>query len=192
MNRRRAAGLTLIELLVALTIFAILALVSYRALASLLDARDRLAGENRRWRQIGQFVQLVENDLLQAVPRPVRDAGGGLAPAMQASASAGNGLLAFTRIGGGTGIVRRAYLLGGQSVSLMEWPAPDAVPGTTPLSDVVLDGATGLRWTFLDATGAWRPDWPPAGTPPSELPRAVRLELTLADLGVVSRIMALR
>lgn len=192
MTAHRARGLTLIELLVALTIFAILGIVSYRALSSLLDARDRLSAENRRWRQLGQFAQLVENDLLQSVPRPVRDAGGALAPALLAPPAAANGMLALTRTGGSAGLLRRAYLLGGQSVSLMEWPAPDAVPATTPVSDVVLDGVTALHWSFLDSSGGWRGDWPPAGTPPTELPRAVRLELTLADLGPVNRVFALR
>ena len=39
----RSRGFTLIEVLIALTIFAIMSALAYRGLTSILDARDRVA-----------------------------------------------------------------------------------------------------------------------------------------------------
>ena len=41
-DRRRAGGFTLLELLIAVTLMSALALMSWRALDSLIDARERI------------------------------------------------------------------------------------------------------------------------------------------------------
>lgn len=45
MSRRRIRGLTLVEVLVALAILALLSLLAYRALDSTLRVRERVATE---------------------------------------------------------------------------------------------------------------------------------------------------
>ena len=62
---RRVRGLTLIELMVALAVFAVLGLLSYRALAQIGDHRQRIGAELARCREIGRGMLRVETDLLQ-------------------------------------------------------------------------------------------------------------------------------
>ena len=50
MSRRSQAAFTLVELLVALAIFAILAGFAYRGLDAMLQSRVRLEAESRKWR----------------------------------------------------------------------------------------------------------------------------------------------
>src|ERR1700681_4938879 len=69
-TRRR--GFTLLEVLMAVAIVAIIALLGYRALAALSDAETRLAAEVIRWRRLDLFCAPLEGDMLQAVPRPAR------------------------------------------------------------------------------------------------------------------------
>ena len=62
---RRQRGLTLIELMVALAIFAVLGVLSYRALAEVSTSRTRLEEGFERWRSIGRAMQRIDADLLQ-------------------------------------------------------------------------------------------------------------------------------
>ena len=64
---RRQRGLTLIELMVALAIFAVLGVLSYRALAEVSTSRTRLEDGFERWRNIGRAMQRIDADLLQVV-----------------------------------------------------------------------------------------------------------------------------
>ena len=62
---RRYRGFTLIELIVALGIFMVLGVLSYRALASIIDSRDRVAAAQQRWSSVTRFMQRREIDLQQ-------------------------------------------------------------------------------------------------------------------------------
>ena len=64
---RRQRGLTLIELMVALAIFAVLGVLSYRALAEVSTSRTRLEEGFERWRSVGRAMQRIDADLLQLV-----------------------------------------------------------------------------------------------------------------------------
>ena len=77
-------GFTLIELLTALFILSILALMSYRGLAAVLDTRERVAQEAEKWRSVASFFDRFERDVHLAMPRAVRSAAGG-APAASSS-----------------------------------------------------------------------------------------------------------
>lgn len=72
-SRRRSVGFTLIELMVALGIFMVLGILSYRALTSIIESRDRVSVEQQRWQAITRFMQRVEFDL-QQVPLGLADA----------------------------------------------------------------------------------------------------------------------
>src|ERR1700682_5650249 len=69
-TRRR--GFTLLEVLIAVAIVAVIALLGYRALAALSNAETRLAAEATRWRTLDLFFARLEGDMRQAVPRPAR------------------------------------------------------------------------------------------------------------------------
>ena len=86
---KRARGLTLVELLVAVAIFGILSAFAYRALTVVLDSRGRIEQENRKWRELALFFARLEQDVATAVPRPVRDPGDVLSPALAGSADRG-------------------------------------------------------------------------------------------------------
>ena len=60
-------GLTLIELMVALAIFAILGVLSYRALAEVATSNSRLEENFERWRTISRTLQRIDTDLIQVV-----------------------------------------------------------------------------------------------------------------------------
>lgn len=71
--RRAQHGLTLVELLVAMLVFAFVASVSVYALRLSVEARDQLATADRRIAEIEIARIMLKEDLAQIVDRPVRD-----------------------------------------------------------------------------------------------------------------------
>ena len=70
--RIHGGGFTLIELLVALLILSALALMSYRGLGAVLDARVHVTRETDKWRDVATFFARFERDVQLAAPRSVR------------------------------------------------------------------------------------------------------------------------
>ncbi len=77
---RRRDGFTLIEVLIALTILALVATLGYRALAALTDSEAKLAAEGVHWRNLDALFARLEADARAALPRDVRT-GAGTEPA---------------------------------------------------------------------------------------------------------------
>ncbi|HEY2630322.1 MAG TPA: prepilin-type N-terminal cleavage/methylation domain-containing protein, partial [Usitatibacter sp.] len=65
---RRRNGFTLVELLVALAIFAIVAGFAYRSLDSMLQTRVALEQQSRKWRDVALFIGRMERDLAAVLP----------------------------------------------------------------------------------------------------------------------------
>ncbi|HSS70418.1 MAG TPA: prepilin-type N-terminal cleavage/methylation domain-containing protein, partial [Casimicrobiaceae bacterium] len=65
-------GFTLVEVLLALVILAVIAVLGYRAVAALSESETRLSAEAARWRTLDLFFARLEGDLRQAMPRPAR------------------------------------------------------------------------------------------------------------------------
>jgi len=183
--------MTLVELLVAVAIFGILSAFAYRALTVVLDSRSRIEQENGKWRGLALFFARLEQDLATAVPRPVRDPGDALAPAL-AGAAAGvrinEGTLMLTRTalapepGAFEPPRRLGYRLRGGVVELLTWSVLDQGPRTEPRVVAVLDGVKAMALRYLDARGAWHPAWPPAlAAAPAALPVAVEVRLELVS-----------
>jgi general secretion pathway protein J len=96
-RRGRPRGFTLIEILSALLILSLLALMSYRGLGAVLDAREHTRYETEKWRRVSAFFARFERDVQLAAPRPVRATSSsssnaatssGIAPAWRGEASA--------------------------------------------------------------------------------------------------------
>ena len=70
--RPTAHGFTLIEVLLALAIFGVIAVLAYRATATLTESEAQLASEAQRWRTLEALFTRFEADVRQAIPRPSR------------------------------------------------------------------------------------------------------------------------
>lgn len=82
---RISRGFTLLEMVVSIAIFAIIAAISYSALNNFLDARAHITAENERTRALQTMFVLLEQDLRYAVDRSVRDEYGDSEPAFVGS-----------------------------------------------------------------------------------------------------------
>src|SRR5690349_14845869 len=99
--RSLAVGFTLVELLVALAIFALMSGFAYRGLTGMLEARQSLQKESRKWRDVSLVIGRLERDLGAVLPRrALSNSGTPLAPLSSAlDANSGVQGLALTRAG---------------------------------------------------------------------------------------------
>jgi general secretion pathway protein J len=193
--RIRPSGFTLIELLAALLILSALALMSYRGLGAVLDAREHVTRETDKWRRVAAFFARFERDVLLAAPRPVRSASGTAPAWLAASGVMLEPRLEFSRFASVEGMDsprRLAYSLNDrQEIELWLWPALDVAPNTLPVRYPVLRGVTAFDLQYLNADLLWVDAWPGSAADPP-LPLAVRLRLALASGEEVVRVFGLR
>ena len=194
--RRRRDGFTLIELLIALGILALVAMLGYRALAALTESEAKLAAEAGRWGALDALFARLEADARTALPRDVRT-GADWEPGWIGGVDAGgDATLRFSRAGPefavepGSAGQRIGYRLRNGAVEVLYWPFLDQPSTVVPEAYALIGDVAAFRVAYLDARGTWRERWPALGEP--AIPRAIRVELTLAGGETIERWLALR
>lgn len=188
-----ARGFTLVELLTALLVLSLLALMSYRGLGAVLDARDHVRSETDKWQRVAAFLARFGRDVALAAPRPVRR-DDGTVPAWLGEARPDTRLefSRFASVGSVDAPRRIGYALNERrEIELELWPGLDVAPGVVPARYSVLSGVQSFELQYLDASLAWNDAWPRSQADPA-LPRAVRLRLVLASGEEIVRIFALQ
>ena len=189
----KGSGFTLIELLAALAIAALLAVMAYRGLTAVQEARAHVSRESEKWLRVAAFLERFERDAQMAAPRPVRRGATVVAPWV-GQVSNTSSAVEFSRFSGtAEGPAQRlSYRLNErQEVELLVWPAPDLAAGSAPARHALLAGVSGFELRYYNAVAGWVDTWPPSSLD-GGLPRAIRLRLTLAGNEEIVRVFALR
>jgi general secretion pathway protein J len=199
----RARGFTLLELLVALSIFAMMAAMAYGGLSSVIRARTGVDASLERTQRLQQAVFRLQSDLEQAAARGVRDQFGDPRPALAAEPALG---LSFTRHGWRnplqeprSHLQRVRYRLDEEGRLVRHhWRVLDRAQDSAPVETVLLEDVQRLEWRFLDGGREWRDRWPPlAADAPApdpweaELPLVVEVRLTTEDRGEIRQLFAI-
>ena len=200
LRRKRCHAFTLIEVLVSLAIFAILAALAYGALGQTLDSADLFNERMDRLQALQRTMRLLSEDLQQLSPRPIRDElGDGLGPALDTGFASGFAL-ELTHGGCSNPLVlprstlqRSAYRIEDDELIRYHWTVLDRTLANEPLSVTLLDGVESILFRFLQANGEWTEQWPPLNRPgilgARERPRAVEIILTLSREGEFRRLL---
>ncbi|HYJ41326.1 MAG TPA: type II secretion system minor pseudopilin GspJ [Steroidobacteraceae bacterium] len=164
----RTRGFTLIEVVIAMFIAAIMFAIGYGAINQALRDRDALNVSQGRVTEIQLGMRVVAQDFAQVVARPARDTSGTgqLMPAMFASGNS-DVIVTFTRAGWSNpaGIQRPAeqrvrYRFFDGSLVREHWLAVDPALNTEPRQRTLLTKVKAVEIRFLDPVSRqWRTDW---------------------------------
>ena len=191
MSAGRARGFTLLELLVALFITAILFAMGYGSLSQALTSRKEVEEQSARLTAVQQAMRVIEQDLELMQPRPARDPlGNGYEAALVVSQNAAPGtsdtsgtsstsgtsmsqsgpLLTFTRGGWAnpaglprSELQRVSYVLRDNQLIRQYLPVMDTTAATTVVERVLLDQVQAVSFQYMDESFAWSSIWPTPG-----------------------------
>jgi general secretion pathway protein J len=204
----RRAGFTLIEVVIAIFIAAVMFAMGYRALSQAMKERDGINVKQQRLTEIQRGMRVVAQDFAQIEARAARDTqGNGELQAAVFANGQDNVLLTFSRAGWSNpaGLQRPAeqrvrYRFVDGSLVREYWVSVDPALNTEPRQRVVLTRIKSAQVRFLDpVTRNWRDDWPPVNSsgPVSPMnidevllprPLAIEFSVVLEDWGRVIRV----
>jgi len=196
----RARAFTLVEVLVALAIFGMLAAVAYGTLSRTLSNADLLTERMQRLQAIQRTMRYLTEDFMQLAPRPIReDLGDSMGPALYTDVQSD---FAVELTHGGWSnpaalpratLQRVAYRLEEAELVRYHWTVLDRTLGNEPAARVVLDEVDSVTFRFMQENGEWTDQWPPGDRPGMlglrQRPRAVEIVLTLADATEITRLL---
>jgi general secretion pathway protein J len=165
-------GFTLVEMIVALFIFAILAGAGVGLLRASVNTQEAVGGALADLGSAARLRALLSADLTQAVVRPIEGAPGGFAGS-DAELRLVRAFEPAERVAGSSGLQAiRWQVQGGRLVRQSITPAGVA---TGPAAVLARDVAS-LSLRYRGPDGGWRGLWAPAVTE-APLPRAVELRM---------------
>lgn len=202
---RRSRGFTLIEVLVALMITALLGVMAYAGISGAIAQKTASQKAAERLNEVTFFFALLSKDLMQVAARSVRDE----YEEREAALVGGEGwpyIISFTRGGWSNPLMRQrselqriSYQLEDGSIERAIWADLDRSSGSVPLSDTVLSEVDDVQIRFLQVGdgarddglgGQWVTQWGVL-VPPDQLelmPRAIEMTVQLRDWGEVTRL----
>jgi general secretion pathway protein J len=194
---RHHSGFTLLELLVAVAILAVIGVSSYRLLAGTISTRDRAMEHDQGLMQLQKAMGTLQRDLEQTVPRPIRDEFGDNQPALYFPKE---NTVDLTRTGwrnplgeARSDMVRVRYAVEDGHLRRYYWDQLDRMPGAQPHGSELLDKVKDFQLRAMDASGNWSGIWPPVSqtqhaNEQAPLPAAVEVTFTVAPYGNLRRV----
>jgi general secretion pathway protein J len=203
-RHHRQHGFTLLELLIASIVFAIMSIMAYSGLDNILTSHEIAQQSLTRLREIQQSVMIMNRDFSQIVRRPIRDEFGNAQPHLKTDEGT-DLLIEFTRGGRAnpagllrSSLQRVAYRTEENRLIRLSWNLLDRAQEAEPRETVLLEGLTEVNIRYLDESANWHDQWPPLNTEVSEnlakypSPVGIEVVLNLEDWGEIRRLYALQ
>lgn len=201
--KRHQRGFTLLEVLVAVAITALIGVGIWEVMSGVIKARTSVDRVSSQFEQLQRAMLLIERDVTQIVNRPVRGPYGDKQFAVTTGGD--NYFLQLTRQGWRnplddprSELQRVAYSLEGDTLHRWQWQVLDQAQDSKPIDQKLLDKVTSVKVRFLDQNGNWVDQWPPQVTgqeaPKPEnapMPRALELTIDQARFGKIRRVWVL-
>jgi len=200
MTPRRQLGFTLIEVLVASVILAIMGVMAFRGVTEARVAVVNSESHLDRLREVQRAMQVVVTDFRTLTRRPVREPiGDGMRASLLRDPN-GVSLVELSRAGwpNGAGTPRGTdqrvlYRLEDGKLIRVHWTAMDATLATEPVTRELLTGVESVRIRYLNSGREWIEEWPQLNSTSTlaffSRPVAVEFTIVLADWGEIRRIV---
>jgi general secretion pathway protein J len=194
-SRGSVKGFTLIEVMVAIAVFATLSFSAYQVVNQVQRSNELSLEKSERIKQLQRSLVFLDNDFRQIVARPFRTNGEKVSDKLLSADeylldSESQGIL-FVRLGWKNPqqafprgeITKVGYRLVENTIERLWWRYPDTPVGQKPVVTPLIDGIEALKFEFYDGK-KWVKIWDVK----NQLPKATKVIITFKDYGDVERI----
>jgi len=193
-------GFTLLEILVAVAILAVMGVMAYRGVSEARVATENAEGHLDRLRQVQRAMQLVVNDFRTLTRRPVRESIGDGYRATLLRDPKSSALVELSHNGWPNGagtprgtVQRVVYLLEDGKLERQYWTVMDATLATVPVKRELLDHVQRVEIRYLTSGREWITEWPQFNNTSlasfTVRPLAVEITVVLEDWGEIKRLV---
>jgi general secretion pathway protein J len=190
-------GFTLLELLIALSIFSVMGVMAYGGIRLVLDGNSQLEHAAENLSALQRVFMFMQQDVEQITPRVVRDEFGSPEPAFNCCDD--EKLFRLTRGGvssalsTGSELRRVEYHLQNGVLERRVWPILDRVQDVKPSRLQLMENVQSFDINILGYDDAgWQSSMPSESTEDMLLvPRAIEITITTKGYGAVSRLFVI-
>lgn len=192
----RLGGFTLVEILVALFIFAIIGLIGTQLIGRVTKQQTLLSERGARVVEIQRAMQVMKRDFMQITQRPIRD---GLGDIRGALILDDDNQLEFSRLGWRNPLrqprsdeQRVAYQFNEQDKVLARlfWPVLDRAQDSEPVRQLLLSDVERVEFSIIGSDGSRSDYWPRVvqSTPGAVQVAAILVRFEMPPYGLLERI----
>ena len=195
---RHNAGFTLIEVVIALTVFAILGTMAFSGLNAILKWQTDLDDQSRQLLAVQMTMKYMERDFNQVILRSIRDQYGDTQPAFLAKEE---NSLDLTHSGwrnpaglSRSAIQRISYQIDDEdNLVRYSWNRLDGALTEDAREVILVEGIEEIDWQFISQQDEQLDQWPPLNADPNftGLPAAVAVTFNVKPFGEINRIFTL-
>lgn len=194
----RSRGFTLLELLVAMFIAAIIFAMGYGAINQAVKSRVELQEQQAKLLELQTAVRVIEQDFVQLAPRPIRQpVGNDFYAALISNTQTPQPVFALTRAGWANpsglqrpALQRVAYYFENGTLRREYWTVLDPTQSSKAVRRDVLTHLKAVSLRFYSQGQTWGTQWPlsPRDTDYASRPVAVEITLDTEDWGKIVRV----
>ena len=186
---KSSRGFTLLEILIAMAIFAIMSVMAYSGLRVLLDARTATSLRSERLAELQTTLYWLGEDLAQTIARPVRDEYGTQETGSHGGANSGvsgellslsRSVPAWSAYQAGSQLQRISYRFEQGSLYRLAWTTLDRTQQSEYRRRKLID-LEQIRIRFFDQD--WTDNWSSGYAP-----KALEIVFTINGLGDIKRL----
>ena len=163
-SSNKTLGFTLVEILVALLVFAVVGLLSTRLLSQSIDNQNNLQDRGQRLAEIHRTMRVLQRDIVQLSRRKIRDAQGEELPALMVS---DQGAIEFSRVGWRnplrqprSEVQRVGYRWQDEKIIRGYWLTLDRSYDAEPAYQTLLEDVEAIEFFAVDQLGNEHRQWP--------------------------------
>jgi len=197
MNRHKKSqyqGFTLIEMVIAVAIFAVMMVIAFPGLTHIAKVGDQVGQSNRLLSELQFALTYLNRDWTQVSSRKILDQYGDQKPHIMIE----DNVISFTHSGWSnllqqkrSELQRVQYFVKENQLIRQYWVSLDQAPAEEPVSTVLIDGVESFTIYFIDSAEQPIERWPLAVQDQQRVdkPIALKIEIDVKKFGQVHRIM---